>query len=711
MSHSSAEDDLLVWLAEDFADRRRRGERPALTEYVDRYPALADQIRDLFPAMVVMEEFGSVAGPAAGPHAAGAMPDGTAPRQLGEYRILRELARGGMGIVYEAVQEPLGRHVALKVLPFQTRNDATRLGRFRREARAGAQLHHTNIVPVFGVGEHEGVHYYAMQLIQGQGLDRVLNELKRLRQGRVSQPCQRVETGAAGPMGRLGSELDVTLAQGLMTGQFVAEEASPVDPQPDGGGGRAPGRAPSGPRGGGEGANRRGEPTLTERPCGQTELTIQSEAQYFRSVAWIGMQVAEALSRAHQQGILHRDIKPANLLLDHQGTVWVTDFGLAKSEGTEELTTPGDVVGTARYMAPERFCGRADRRSDIYSLGLTLYELLTLRPAFEAAERAQLVEQLLHQEPPRPRILEPRIPRDLETVILKAIAKEPDRRYQTAGDFAEDLRRFLCDRPIKARRSTLVEQFGRWCRRNPHLAAALASTATAVVALALVSTTMAWKFREQRDQVRQAETQIRENLFNALAAQARATRYSRQKGQRFDSLEALTRAAAIARELKRPRETFDQLRDEAIACLALPDLKPAGRVIARAPGIYSASFDPTMTRYALRFKDGTIQVRRVADDREVARFRARGDREVQILHFSPDGRYLATSHYPGFALTVWDIERRAVALHDSGPVRGHAAQFSPDSRLLALVKENLTPRGFEILTYDLAIGQPIRRWR
>jgi serine/threonine protein kinase/WD40 repeat protein/tetratricopeptide (TPR) repeat protein len=711
MSHTSSEDDLLVWLAEEFADRRRRGEHPALSEYVDLYPALAHQIRDLFPAMVAMEEFGSVAGPAAGPHAAGAMPDGTAPRQLGEYRILRELARGGMGIVYEAVQEPLGRHVALKVLPFRTRNDATRLGRFRREARAGAQLHHTNIVPVFGVGQHEGVHYYAMQLIQGQGLDRVLNELKRLRQGRGSQLSQRVEGGEARPKGRLDSELVDTLAQELMSGQFVGEEASAVAPQRDGGVDGTPGRAPSAPREGEDAANRRGEPTSTEPLCGQTDLTVQSEAQYFRSVAWIGMQVAEALARAHQQGILHRDIKPANLLLDHQGTVWVTDFGLAKSEGTEELTTPGDVVGTARYMAPERFRGQADRRSDIYSLGLTLYELLTLRPAFEATERAQLVEQLLHQEPPRPRTLEPRIPRDLETVILKAIAKEPDRRYQSAGDFAEDLRRFLGDRPIKARRSTPIEQFGRWCRRNPYLAAALTSTATAVVALALVSTMMAWKFREQRDQVRQAERQIRENLFNALAAQARATRFSRQKGQRFDSLDALTKAAVIARELKRPRETFDQLRDEAIACLALPDLKPAGRVIARPPRVYSASFDPTMTRYALRFKDGTIQVRGVADDREVARFQARGDREVQILHFSPDGRYLVTTDYPGFALTVWDIERRAVAAHDSGPVRGHAARFSPDSRRLALVKETLTPRGFELVIYELASGQSNQHWR
>ena len=121
----------------------------------------------------------------------------------------------------------------------------------------------------------------------------------------------------------------------------------------------------------------------------------------------MGVQVAEALTHAHQQGILHRDIKPSNLLLDARGTVWVTDFGLAKSEGTEDLTNTGDIVGTLRYMAPERFNGWSDPRSDVYGLGITLYELLTLRPAFEDSNRSRLVEQVLHEDPPRPRKLRP----------------------------------------------------------------------------------------------------------------------------------------------------------------------------------------------------------------------------------------------------------------------------------------------------------------
>src|SRR5207302_4659516 len=180
--------------------------------------------------------------------------------------------------------------------------------------------------------------------------------------------------------------------------------------------------------------------------------------------------------------VLHRDVKPSNLLLDLHGTVWVTDFGLAKDEG-EDLTHTGDVVGTLRYMAPERFSGVSDPRSDVYSLGLTLYELATLRPAFDETDRGRLVRQILHQEPPAPRRLDRHVPRDLETIILKAVAKEPGRRYPTAEALAGDLRRFLSDRPVRARRSSWTERGWRWCRRNP----ALAGLGGAVAALLLVS--------------------------------------------------------------------------------------------------------------------------------------------------------------------------------------------------------------------------------
>src|SRR5262249_4027539 len=167
----------------------------------------------------------------------------------------------------------------------------------------------------------------------------------------------------------------------------------------------------------------------------------------------------------------HRDIKPSNLLLDLQGTVWVTDFGLAKAEGTDALTHTGDLVGTVRYMAPERLQGQADARSDVYALGLTLYELLTLEPAFQAGDRIRLIERILHGDPPRPRQVDPLIARDLETVVLKAMAKEPADRYGTASELAEDLRRYLADRPILARRPSLLDRAGKWARPRPGIAA------------------------------------------------------------------------------------------------------------------------------------------------------------------------------------------------------------------------------------------------
>jgi WD40 repeat protein/Tfp pilus assembly protein PilF len=440
------------------------------------------------------------------------------------------------------------------------------------------------------------------------------------------------------------------------------------------------------------------------------------DSQFYRAMARIALQVADALDYAHQQGVLHRDIKPSNVLLDVAGHVWVTDFGLAKLEGSDGPTRTGDIVGTVRYMAPERFDGWSDRRSDVYSLGATLYELLTLRPLFGSSTEFKLIEKVLHTSPEQPRKLDAGIPRDLETIVLKATAKEPADRYASAGALGEDLRRFLEERPIQARRSTTLEKSWRWCRRNPVLAVAILTTSVAVVSQAVVATVMAWKFREQRDMVSQSESQeraarieARTQLFQAHHDRARAQRLSRQAGQRFESLSALSMAADIAQELNLPPQRLDQLRDLAIACLALPDLRPVpgGRVIPRPAGLEHFAFNAGFTRYALRFKDGTILVRQLADDQEIARFRARGDREIFMFGFSPDGRYLASTHFPDGALSVWDVDRRVSAIDDPGRIgEGHAARFSPDSRQLALIRDDA-----ELLVYDLEKRLPRLRVR
>jgi serine/threonine protein kinase/tetratricopeptide (TPR) repeat protein len=438
---SNAERNPIDALAEEFAERYRRGERPPLTEYTRKYPHLATEIQELFPALVVMEQLKP-----ADESADLDFSDGKQPDRIGDYRVLRKVGRGGMGIVYEAEQVSLGRHVALKVVPVTEFTDPVYLERFRREARAAARLHHTNIVPVFGVGESEGALFYAMQFIHGEGLDRVLNDVRTMRAACVPpvDAARPPRTGDAG-----------SVARSLVSGRWSA----PAPPPENSGAERTRAQAP---------------------PVSLSESSVSlssggTEREYYRSVARVGLQVAEALAYAHKQGILHRDIKPSNLLLDVQGTVWITDFGLAKSEGVADLTQTGDFVGTTRYMAPERFEGDSLPQSDVYGLGVTLYEMLTLRPAFDDSNRARLIERIGREDAPPLRKWVPQIPRDLDTIIQKCIARHPRDRYATAEDVAEDLRRFLSDRPILARRTSATERLWRWSRRNPIVASLVAA--------------------------------------------------------------------------------------------------------------------------------------------------------------------------------------------------------------------------------------------
>ena len=282
-------------------------------------------------------------------------------KRLGDFRIVGELGRGGMGIVYEAVQESLDRRVAVKVLPRQSLLDETRRDRFHREAQTAARLHHTNIVPVFGTGEHDGHQYFVMQLIRGTGVDQVFHALRG----------EKVR----------GPSSDSTLAP--------AEAVRVLGARPD----------------------------TSANPA-------HLPPTYYRSVARLGAQVADALHYAHEQGTLHRDIKPGNLLLDGDGRTWVADFGLAKVLEDDGLTMSGDLVGTLRYLAPEAVGQEPDARSDTFSLGLTLWELLTLRPARSGESRAQLLESVRSQSITPPDRINPGVPRDLSTIVAKACALE-----------------------------------------------------------------------------------------------------------------------------------------------------------------------------------------------------------------------------------------------------------------------------------------------
>ncbi len=714
MSESTADRNPFERLAEEFAARLRRGEHPSLNEYIERYPELADDIRDLFPALALVEQ-NKPARQELNQALAASVPAarGSLPVQLGDYRILRYLGEGGMGVVYEAVRESLRSHVALKVMHPQYRNCPNYLRRFHTEARSAARLHHTNIVSVFDYGEHDGVCYYAMQYIAGQSLDKVLEDIRQLRREKkgfaagdtVTLTCdpdsssEHDAVGGADAAHCATKSLRQTVTLGLLTGRFATAGAldnpgeqdtlppsevtiAPVVEAADVGAAtrrfvselrhaeekmRAPDDLPRAP-------GTADDPEKMAAHGTTSSLTGKSDVRYYHEVARLGAQVADALAYAHQRGVLHRDIKPPNLILDALGNIWVTDFGLAKFEEGDDFSQSQDLVGTLRYMAPERFRGVSDRPGDLYALGATLYELLTFRHVFEGKDQLELIHRIENDPPVPPRQLDRRISRDLETIVLKTLAKDPNHRFTSALELAAELRRFVEYRPIRSRPIPYYQQFGRWCKRNPWLAAANITAATLTTVLAIVSTVAAFIYRDRSAQavrnnvrIQRAQGETQEQLFKALYTQARAGRFSRQMGQRFGGLDALAKAAAIARELKLPPQRFEPLRDEAIACMALPDLKATGRVIPQPQGVFLVAFDSAMTRYALRFRDGRIQVRRVADDRQIAQFKARGDRDISTFSFSPDGRYLATMHQPDCGLTVWDVDRAEVSLDEKGP--------------------------------------------
>lgn len=575
MNDSSLQRDPVEVLAEEFLQRRRRGESVSVDEYAQQHPQWADRIREVFSTALWLEEFrqagATLERPLQPTAEQPAPPDSpaTALKRLGDFRIIREIGRGGMGVVYEAEQESLGRRVAVKVLPSIHLASPSAVRRFRREAKAAARLHHTNIIPVFGVGEQDGVHYYVMQYIPGLSLDEVLEELSRhylpsqpsastLSAENLSANAQSAQPHLSlsespllaksshppespplpetphppeGPQEEIPVETRAAreevwqLAQLLLTGGFAgatglatagkrATDSSgslPIVPAvpassfsastpPESGPSTPPQSGPlhSRPRGAGssdDGVSQSSAPASSLQ-AGPSELAKSADALskplrlgggYWRSVAGVGLQTANALHYAHQQGALHRDIKPGNLILDREGRVWVADFGLAKLLDQEDMTRSGDVVGTLRYMAPEQWEGRVDARTDVYGLGLTLYEMLTLRPAFDETDRARLIRQVMDEEPTPPRKLQPSVPRDLETIVLKAIARQPADRYQTAAELAEDLQRFLEDRPVRARRASALERLWRWCRRNKLVAALSAAVIGLLAVVAVVA--------------------------------------------------------------------------------------------------------------------------------------------------------------------------------------------------------------------------------
>jgi eukaryotic-like serine/threonine-protein kinase len=396
--------DFLAKILDEYLLAIEHGDPISPGDLLARHPDLTDELRGYLSGL---QKIHCAVAPAADRQAwVSSGPSGpTMSGELGDFRFVRELGRGGMGVVYEAEQISLGRRVALKVLPFSAAVDERQIARFKNEAQAAAQVNHPHIVPVFAIGQDHGVHFFAMQLIEGQSLSELLD-------------------------------------------QWRDTEASLIS---------------------------------TSSPAGIRSQTGQTQGR-LKTISTIGIQAAEALHAAHEIGVVHRDIKPPNLLVDENGKLWVTDFGVARCKTNSNLTETGNIVGTLRYMSPEQAQGEAalvDHRTDVYSLGVTLYELATLRHPLEDVPDAVLAIEANRSNYPPPRHWNRSIPPDFQNIVLKAMSSARDERYATARELAEDLQRFQDGRPILARRPSVASRLSRWAARHR----ALLVTATGVLAL------------------------------------------------------------------------------------------------------------------------------------------------------------------------------------------------------------------------------------
>lgn len=643
---------ILIAIVEEVAELVRQGKTPQLQDYVQRFPDLATELERILPLVGLAEKLGNATTGDLLEAGCGGL-DLELPQRLGDYELIRQIGMGGMGAVFEARQISLNRLVALKVLTHKFQNRGRFLERFEREARSAAKLHHTNIVPVFGYGEEAGTTFYTMQLIRGASLDQILCRMRRL------PPSMELNCLSPSTVASCASTAAVDFDRGRSVG---------IDDPMD----------------------------LTRIPHDMI-VGLTSAARRFELIAELGIAAAQALHYAHTQGVIHRDIKPANILIDEESRLWITDFGLAKAAQDENLTEQNDLLGTLRYLSPERFQGIADARSDLYSLSLTLFELLTLRPAFDASDRSQLLQQTASGKRPRLKQLNPQVPEPLSIIIEKSLAVEPAERYATVADFADDLQRFLDDKSILAKPDSWSIKFQRWCRHNP----LVASLTTALCAMVLGLLVLQQLVMNQRDRYRQS-------LSESLVSQARFQRLTGQVGQRVAGLQNLSQAA----KLRSLSDTENRLLvTEALRSMLLPDLERQARwpVGHQSFSVDSVAISPDF-KYYVALGDGQAEVRTVPLSSDVKTelvqvLEIAAGRPVMVK-FSPGSRWLIVllesdsgqRRLQLFGLFKQPAESRAAVL-EVDQVANLAADIDGTDSLLTVAVEQ--EDSWQLRCYDL----------
>ncbi len=627
----------------ELADRIERGEPIDLDTMRQTYPELADRLHEMLPAIDLLAKLGRATEGELAAIAAGLPQDdsGQGIGRLGDFVLLRQIGQGGMGTVFEAIQTSLGRRVALKVLPQLSALDEKQLKRFQIEARAAASLDHENIVQVFYVGKDRGHHYYAMSLIDGCTLSEVIATLRAANMSNGTSDISDQPTQSDSLPDQASEKED----------ESPSASERPCCPSVD------PERAES-------------EPSQTwGTDANGSNSTVKRKRAHARSVARLGRQAAEALAYAHAHGVVHRDIKPSNLMINHQGKLWITDFGLARLGESSDLTASGDLLGTLRYMSPERVSLKPmpiDYRTDVYSLGVTLYEFLTLESAFAQDDQPNLLSRIIDEEPTAIRSHDPAIPIDLETIITTAMAKSPADRYASADVMAEDLQRFLDNRPILARRPTLIDQAAKWGLRHRGLvfsvvAVLLVATLSLTLTVVLIVREKA-QTTEALEDAQFAQLQATEARNRADWAAAMARRSNRQlREQLYASDVRLADEARRAGLVLKMNEYLDRhalqngqedLRDFAWHYLRATNDVPHHVIGDFDTHLYHAAMSPNGKMLAVAGADGLIRIYEYLDG-ELIQTIATHQKEVNGLAFHPDNETLASAGDDG-TIRLWN---------------------------------------------------------